>query len=70
MSLEDKSRALQILAFCCRHCAYSAADLAGTMRLQYSPNVKIMLVPCTGEVDVLHLLHAFERGADGIFVAG
>lgn len=61
---------MQILAFCCRHCAYSAADLAGTMRLQYSPNVKIMLVPCTGEVDVLHLLHAFERGADGIFVAG
>ena len=70
MGPEDKSRELQILAFCCRHCAYSAADLAGAMRLQYPPNVKIILMPCTGKVDVLHVLHAFERGVDGVFVAG
>lgn len=40
------------------------------MRLQYSPNVKIILVPCTGRVDILHLLKAFEDGADGVYVAG
>lgn len=60
----------QILAFACHYCAYAAADLAGSMRLQYPPNVKIVYVPCSGRVDVIHLLRAFERGVDGIFVAG
>jgi len=36
------------------------------MRLQYPPDIKIILVPCTGKVDVLHILHAFEKGADGV----
>lgn len=40
------------------------------MRLQYPPNVKIIQVPCTGRVDILHLLRAFEDGADGVYVAG
>ena len=40
------------------------------MRLDYPPNVKIIKVPCTGKVDVIHLLHAFERGADGVYIAG
>jgi F420-non-reducing hydrogenase iron-sulfur subunit len=40
------------------------------MRLQYSPDVRIIQVPCTGKVDILHLLTAFEEGADGVFVAG
>jgi len=70
MNPEGESFEPQILAFCCYYCAYAAADLAGTMRLSYPPNVKIMLVPCTGRVDALHLLRAFERGADGVFVAG
>lgn len=60
----------QIIAFCCHHCAYAAADLAGSMRLQYPTNVKIVKLPCTGKVEVLHLLQAFEDGADGVFVAG
>ncbi len=60
----------QIIAFCCHHCAYAAADLAGSMRLQYPTNVKIVKLPCTGKVEVLHLLEAFEDGADGVFVAG
>lgn len=60
----------QILAFACHYCAYAAADLAGSMRLQYPPNVKIVYVPCSGRVDVIHLLRAFERGVDGVFVAG
>lgn len=60
----------QILAFACHYCAYAAADLAGSMRLQYPPNVKIVHVPCSGRVDVIHILRAFERGVDGVFVAG
>lgn len=60
----------KIAAFCCQYCAYSAADLAGSMRLQYSPNVRIIRVMCTGKVDALFLLKAFEEGVDGAFVAG
>ncbi|MEE9306345.1 MAG: hydrogenase iron-sulfur subunit [Spirochaetia bacterium] len=60
----------QIVAFCCTYCAYSAADLAGSMRLNYSPYVRIIKLPCTGKVDPLFILKAFEKGADGVFVAG
>jgi len=59
-----------IAAFCCEFCAYSAADLAGSMRLEYSPFVRIIKLQCTGKIDVLHLLRAFEGGADAVFVAG
>ncbi|WP_054029359.1 hydrogenase iron-sulfur subunit [Desulfatitalea tepidiphila] len=60
----------QILAFCCKYCAYAAGDLAGSMRLTYPANVKIIQVPCTGRVDMSHLLKAIENGADGVYVAG
>jgi F420-non-reducing hydrogenase iron-sulfur subunit len=60
----------KILAFCCRWCSYAGADLAGSMRLQYPPEVRILLVPCTGRVDILHLLKAFELGYDAVFVSG
>ena len=60
----------KVVAFCCQYCAYSAADLAGSMRLQYSPNVRVIKLLCTGKVDVVHLLKAFEGGADAVFVAG
>ncbi len=59
-----------IIAFCCKYCAYAAADLAGSMRLSYPANVKISQVPCTGRVDIVHLLKAIEDGADGVYVAG
>lgn len=59
-----------ILAFACHYCAFAAADLAGVMRLSYPPNVKIIRLPCTGKLDHIHLLHAFEKGVDGVFVAG
>lgn len=59
-----------ILAFACHYCAFAAADLAGVMRLSYPPNVKIIRLPCTGKLDHIYLLHAFERGVDGAFVAG
>ena len=60
----------EIVAFACHYCAYAAADLAGTMRLKYPTNVKVVKIPCTGRLDVQHVLRAFERGADGVFVAG
>ncbi len=59
-----------IVAFCCHYCAYTAADMAGSMRLSYPANVKIVRVPCTGKVDVQHILQAFQNGADGVYVAG
>ena len=60
----------KVVAFCCHYCAYSAADLAGSMRMEYSPNVGIVKLMCTGKVDTLHLLKAFEDEADAVFVAG
>jgi coenzyme F420-reducing hydrogenase delta subunit len=60
----------KIVAYCCNYCAFAAADLAGATRLQYPPNVRIVRLPCTGKVDAIHIMKAFEEGADGIFVAG
>ncbi len=59
-----------IVAFCCQYCAYAAADLAGSSRLQYSPNVRVVRLLCTGKTDPIFFLKAFEGGADGVFVAG
>jgi coenzyme F420-reducing hydrogenase delta subunit len=59
-----------ILAFCCHYCAYAAADLAGSMRLQYPQNVRVLRLPCTGKIEVNYILAAFERGVDGVIVAG
>lgn len=59
-----------IVAFCCHYCAYTAADMAGSLRIGYPPNVKIVRVPCSGKVDAIHILKAFEKGADGVYVAG
>jgi coenzyme F420-reducing hydrogenase delta subunit len=60
----------EIVAFCCHYCAYTAADMAGSKRISYPPNVKIIRVPCTGKVDAIHIMKAFEKGADGVVVAG
>jgi F420-non-reducing hydrogenase iron-sulfur subunit len=60
----------QIVAFCCHYCAYAAADLAGSLRVQYPTNLKVVRLPCTGKLDILHTLKAFEEGADGVMVAG
>ena len=60
----------QIVAFCCSHCAYNAADLAGSLRIQYPSALRIIEVPCSGRMDVIHLLRAFENGIDGAMVAG
>jgi F420-non-reducing hydrogenase iron-sulfur subunit len=60
----------KVFALACHYCAYSAADLAGSMRIEYSPNVRIIKLMCTGKLDTLFLLKAFEDGADAVFVAG
>jgi coenzyme F420-reducing hydrogenase delta subunit len=65
-----KNNEPNIIAFCCHYCAFTAADLAGTMRQQYPTNTRIVRLPCTGKVDVNMILQAFVEGADGVMVAG
>jgi len=60
----------KILAFCCNWCSYADADLAGTSRHQYPPNVLILRVPCSGRVDPGFVLKAFEKGTDGVLITG
>jgi F420-non-reducing hydrogenase iron-sulfur subunit len=68
MSNRDNSPV--ILALCCHYCAYAAADMAGSMRLQYPADVRVLRFPCTGKVEENYILAAFERGVDGVMVAG
>lgn len=60
----------KIIAFVCNWCTYAGADLAGTSRLKYPANVRIVRFPCTGRIDYQLLLKAFENGADGVIVSG
>lgn len=60
----------KIIAFVCNWCTYAGADLAGTSRLKYAPNVRVIRLPCTGRIDFMFLMKAFENGADGVIVSG
>lgn len=60
----------KIVAFVCNWCTYAGADLTGTSRIKYAPNVRIIRFPCTGRIDFMFILKAFARGADGIIVSG
>lgn len=60
----------KIVAFVCNWCTYAGADLTGTSRIKYAPNVRIIRFPCTGRIDFMLLLKAFAEGADGIIVSG
>jgi len=60
----------RLVAFVCNWCTYAGADLAGTSRLPYAPNVRIVKLPCTGRIDPLFVLKAFEGGADAVLVSG
>lgn len=60
----------RIAAFVCRWCTYAGADLAGTSRLKYPPQIRIVKLPCSGRIDPLFLLRAFQMGSDGVFVSG
>jgi F420-non-reducing hydrogenase iron-sulfur subunit len=60
----------KILGILCNWCSYTGADLAGTSRIKYSPNVRVVRVMCSGRVDPTFILKAFADGADGVLVAG
>lgn len=60
----------KIVAFCCNWCSYAGADLAGTGRLKYPENIRIIRVPCSSRVDPSLVLRAFQNGADGVMIAG
>ena len=68
--MSDDTFEPKIVGFMCNWCSYRAADLAGSMRLEYAPNVRVIKLMCTGKVDTRHLLDVFNDGADAAFVAG
>lgn len=71
MSIETKEEFRpKIVAFCCNWCSYAGADLAGTSRLNYPANVKIIRVPCSCRVNTNFIIRAFQKGADGVVIAG
>ncbi len=60
----------KIVAFFCNWCTYLAADLAGTSRLKYAPNIRVVRLMCSGRVDPQFVLDAFAKGADGVLIGG
>lgn len=60
----------RIIAMVCNWCTYTAADLAGTSRLSYPANVRMVRLMCTGMIDAKYILKAFLDGADGVFIGG
>ena len=60
----------KVVAFFCNWCTYLAADLAGTSRLRYAPNARVVRVMCSGRIDPQFVLDAFARGADGVLIGG
>lgn len=67
MSVDWKPK---IVGFACRWCAYAGADLAGTSRMKYPASIRLVRIPCSGRVDPSFVIRAFQRGADGVLVAG
>ena len=59
-----------IVSFLCNWCSYTGADLAGTSRMKYAPNVRVIRVMCSGRVDPTFVLSAFQEGADGVMICG
>ena len=60
----------KIVGFLCNWCSYAGADMAGTSRIAYPTNIRIIRVPCSGRVDPLIIVKSFQQGADGILIAG
>jgi len=60
----------RIIAFFCKWCAGSAAELAGVSRLEYSSNIIPIIIPCTGRISPRHIVEAFLNGADGVLIGG
>ncbi len=59
-----------IVSFLCNWCSYTGADLAGTSRMKYAPNIRVIRVMCSGRVDPTFVLTAFNEGADGVLICG
>ena len=59
-----------IVAFCCNWCSYAGADLAGSSRLNYPAEAKVIRIPCSCRVNPMFILRAFEKGADGVIICG
>ena len=70
VTTQKKEFVPNIVAFCCNWCSYAGADLAGSSRLSYPANVKIIRVPCSCRVNPMFVLKAFQRGADGVILCG
>ena len=60
----------RMVGFLCNWCSYAGADMAGTSRMSYPTNIRIIRVPCSGRVDPLLIIKAFQQGADGVLIAG
>jgi F420-non-reducing hydrogenase iron-sulfur subunit len=60
----------RIIAFLCNWCTYTGADLAGTSRLQYPPNIRVIRLMCTGALDPVYVVKALLEGADGVLIGG
>jgi F420-non-reducing hydrogenase iron-sulfur subunit len=59
-----------IIGFLCNWCSYAGADLAGTSRIQYPPNLKVIRVMCSGRVNPIFIINALQQGADGVLIGG
>ena len=68
--MSEKEFEPRIVGFLCNWCSYAGADLAGTSRIHYPQNLRIIRVPCSGRVDPLFVVKAFQDGADGVMVLG
>ncbi len=60
----------KIVVFACNWCSYAAMDLAGTSRMSYPPNIRVVRVMCSGRIDPQFVLKAFQEGASGVLIAG
>jgi len=60
----------KVVAFVCNWCTYAAADLAGTSRIQYPPNVRIIRLMCSGSVDPIYVMKPLLEGVDGVLIGG
>ena len=70
VAVAEGGREVKVIGILCNWCSYAGADGAGTARLQQPLNLRIVRVPCTGRVDPLMVLKAFEKGADGVLISG
>jgi len=66
--MSDNGFEPEITAFMCNYCGYMAADTAGSLRISYPTNIKLIRLPCTGKTDPRYILKSFEDGADGVYV--